>query len=167
MNVSGFQVKTGDMFHDHADLRVCPVNCQPGVMGAGLAKRFAQEYPTLPGRHRKAVLDGELRIGQSFLTHAYRVVDGKPDCSRLDLILLFPTKTHWKNDSQLPWIFQGLAQLYSDLNGFGFGQEEVTLAFPALGCGLGGLPFDSIAALLRVWASGLPERFHVHLYRPR
>lgn len=37
MNATFTDHPGGDIFESGADVLVCPVNCQPGVMGAGLA----------------------------------------------------------------------------------------------------------------------------------
>jgi hypothetical protein len=170
MKAPGFEVVRGSIFNTlarpPADLLVCPVNCQPGVMGAGLAKDFARRFPGLRLRHKAACEKGMLGIAEPWIVQDLIALDDRTGERGWD-ICLFPTKDHWQNDSRIDWIIGGLARLYDRLAEYRPESECVRISIPALGCGLGGLPFDLVAALIRVWASGLPERFDVTLFDQR
>lgn len=153
-----FRVVQGDIIHDPSNILVCPVNCVPGVMGKGLAKQFADTHPGLQRDHDFACQTGGLRIREP------RLVMGGIHGWRHDVIL-FPTKGHWRNPSNPEWIFSGLVNLSRMLNENNTGDGlPITIAMPALGCGLGGLGFDLIGPMIAVWAGTLSSRFSVTLY---
>lgn len=120
----------GDLFSSPRQTLVCPVNVV-GVMGAGLARTFAERYPAVLEEYRRLFPVLSLRrinprYGMRLAT--VPLEDGR-QC------LLFPTKLHWKDPSPLPLIASNLALLarqYRELN-------IQSLAMPAIGCGLGGL----------------------------
>lgn len=61
-----------------------PVNCVPGVMGAGLAKQFADRYPNAKSKHRDAVKILGMKVGRPVFC---RGVSPRP-------VVYFPTKDH-------------------------------------------------------------------------
>lgn len=117
-----------DLFSLNAHTIVNPVNCV-GVMGKGLAKQFARRFPDHEVWYKRQCADGLI----------------VPGCPQLDRgsapwILAFPTKAHWRDPSRAEWIREGLISCRRRLPGSGV----LSLAMPALGCGLGGLPFDQV-----------------------
>ena len=72
---------------------VCPVNCV-GVMSAGLAKEFKEQWPRILLDYQKLCYDGKLAIGCPFLW--FDIFD-----KRFHSILLFVTKMHYKEKSKL------------------------------------------------------------------
>lgn len=154
-----FRLKEGDIFYDPG-IQVIPVNCKPGVMGAGLAKMYADRYPTLIQRHRDLTTSKLLRIGWPVIV--------KDICEDIcvDPVILFPTKDDWRQPSHMQFIFKGLANLYEVLWNYELERKHVGLAFPALGCGLGDLSFDDVGPVIKAWTASLAYRFHVTLYRP-
>lgn len=131
---------TGDLLADNADILVNPVNCV-GVMGRGLALQFKQRHPKAYLSYRDACNAGELRLGT---VHVYRTVPvlGAP---RVPTIIHFPTKNHWREGSLLPKIKLGLSDLVTTIGALQ--QEGVparSVAIPALGAGLGGLPWGAV-----------------------
>lgn len=123
----------GDLFASDADAIVNAVNCV-GVMGAGLARKFATRYPSLNVAYREACAEGKLRPGS---LHAYRVGARR-------LVINFPTKDHWRNPSQMSFISDGLDALVDLAQRTGL----TSIAVPALGCGLGGLALRDVQPLL-------------------
>lgn len=65
-------------------------------------------------------------------------------------ILLFPTKVHWKDLAELEYVESGLAAFRRTYTKKGI----TSVAFPKLGCGLGGLDWNdarrSISAICRL-----------------
>jgi O-acetyl-ADP-ribose deacetylase (regulator of RNase III) len=118
---------TGDLFEVKAQTIVNPVNCV-GVMGGGLAKEFASRYPDMLPKYKELCRDRRLRIGTLWM---YEAAD--------KWILNFPTKDHWRNPSELDYIRQGLTRF---VEGYAIRGVE-SIAFPMLGCGLGGLDWES------------------------
>lgn len=149
-------VESGNILADpEADGIVNPVNCV-GVMGKGLAKAMADQWPHVLPAYRSACANGRLRPGSVISI----------DLEHGDLVgprqmLCLATKNDWRQPSRLEWILAGLqaltkAALNLDLR---------SLAVPALGCGLGGLPWFLVRPMLEQWAASAP--FDVRLYPPK
>lgn len=135
---------------------VCPVNCQPGVLGAGLALEFARRWPHLRSSHWTRCSNGELRPGKVAIVPGFTGFD-------LPVVLLFPTKDHWKDPSRLEWIEAGLADMENWLRDRG---DPVTLAVPGLGSGLGGLRWDDVRPLIEATAEDCGQHRFI-VYEPR
>ena len=117
----------GNLLESPAKVLVNTVNTR-GVMGAGIALRFKQVYPDMFVRYRELCEQGQLRIGNLFLyktSHKW--------------ILNFPTKDHWRAPSRPEFIEAGLRKFISTHNEMGI----TSIAFPLLGCGNGGLDYDT------------------------
>jgi O-acetyl-ADP-ribose deacetylase (regulator of RNase III) len=127
----------GDLFESRCEALVCPVNLR-GVMGAGLAKLFAQRWPSLQRAYKAACDDRELRIGRVW---SYALATEEPTHARY--VICFPTKDDWKQDSKLEYIAQGLPALVDECQYL----EISSVAVPALGCGLGQLPWSRVRDL--------------------
>ena len=118
---------SGNIFDSQMQTLVNPVNCV-GVMGAGLALQFKQLYPDMFRRYAAICHRGDLGIGKLWLYRA-----APPSA----WVLNFPTKIHWKLPSTVDMVDAGLAKFAS-----AYQQQGITsIAFPPLGCGLGGLNF--------------------------
>ena len=117
---------------------VNPVNIG-GVMGAGLAKQFKDRYPDMFKKYKEMCYKGELEIGQPTVIH----VSG---CG----VMLFPTKRHWSEPSELEFIEEGLAQIAHDYAG----NPMNTFAFPKIGCGLGGLDWKDVKPMIENYLDG-------------
>ena len=124
----------GDIFSSSAKILVNPVNCV-GVMGAGLAKEFAHRYPEILVPYRKECAEKTLHLGRVALV---------PTRKDHPMVLLFPTKNNWSDRSHINWIEQGLESTKRILE---WGGVE-SIAFPKLGCGLGGLPWAPVKELM-------------------
>jgi O-acetyl-ADP-ribose deacetylase (regulator of RNase III) len=131
---------TGDLLKDDADILVNPVNCV-GVMGKGLALQFKHRYPGAFNAYREACVAGKLRLGT---VHVYRQVP-RPGMSEMPIIIHFPTKNHWRESSLLPKIELGLSDLVTTIGQLReSGAPARSIAVPALGAGLGGLPWGAV-----------------------
>ncbi len=118
------QVISDNIFNLKVDYIVNPVNCV-GVMGAGLAAKFKKRYPSNFETYKSYCDDHRLSPGGYFINQ-----------STTPKIINFATKNHWRDPSRLEWIEQGIFSLAKELGG----KENITIAFPLLGAGLGGLP---------------------------
>ena len=75
-------------------------------------------------------------------------------------ILWFPTKQHYRDQSRNTPITAGLVTLVER-----WGQDpDRSWAFPALGCGLGGLAWDEVRPIMERWLGQM--RGEVLIYEP-
>lgn len=127
-------VTEGDIFESKCQTLVNPVNCV-GVMGAGLALAFKQRFPAMFLDYQDRCKRHQVRLGEPYLfSHGSGT-----------LILNFPTKDHWKDDSYLSDIMSGLESLRSMIF---YDPKIYSVAMPALGCGLGGLSWSDVGPMM-------------------
>ena len=144
-------IQKGDIFESKMEVLVNPVNCV-GVMGKGLALEFKKRYPKMYQKYLDACQSGDLKIGNPYITHGEKN------------ILLFPTKDHWKEPSKLQYISWGLDYLALKIKYNHWADAYPSFAFPALGCGLGGLYWPEVAGLIVRKLVMLP--IDVEIYEP-
>ena len=154
-------IKKGNIFESKAEVLVNPVNCV-GVMGKGLALEFKKRYPEMFQKYLKWCDDKTLYPGNPVLWH------GEAD------ILCFPTKWHWREKSDMFCIEQGLdtfIRFYKSMYVMDSNPICViartpfsSIAFPALGCGLGGLDWPTVAGIMVSKLVTLP--IDVEIYEP-
>lgn len=141
------------IFESKAQALVNPVNLL-GISGAGLAKEFAWRFPdnqkAMKNRARSSPI---WKPGEVFV---HRNLEGSPD-----YIINFPTKRHWRDDSRMEDIKDGLKNLVSAMEDF----DIESAAIPALGCGLGGLEWYAVQGEIYAAFKGMP--YNVELYAPR
>ena len=123
----------GDIFASKAQALVNPVNCR-GLMGKGLALEFKRRYPRMFREYAELCRKGALKPGRVQI-HA----GPEPPA-----IISFPTKDDWRSPSRMEWIQEGLQDLKRGMEAAGL--ESV--AIPALGSGLGGLPWPEVRAAI-------------------
>lgn len=146
---------SGSILDSAADILVCPVNCRPGVMGAGLAKAFASRWPGLVDCHRKAVEYGALTPGKGHMVW----ITPPPEGASAGIYLL-ATKDDWRQPSRIEWVESGLAALVRDV---AVATDPATpfrarsIAVPAIGCDLGGLPWNTVRRLILAACATLPH----------
>lgn len=122
-------IQNGDIFNSKCEVITNPVNCY-GVMGKGLALEFKKRFPDMFRHYQFLCYEGRLTLGNPWVYDFPR------------RILLFPTKQHWKYPSKIENIEKGLQHLiikYPDI---------ASIAFPALGCGLGGLQWKDVKQVI-------------------
>ena len=148
-----------------------PVNCVPGVMGAGLAKEAYLRFPWIRDYHKKYCDFGKLKPGeptilrrdQRMFPESQRVGDRTIICT-----VLFPTKKHWASPSQIGWIRDGLRRLLFFQGVLYPVHPGERLAIPALGCGLGGLKWDCVhKVILDVFREHEKKNLHLMIYPPQ
>jgi O-acetyl-ADP-ribose deacetylase (regulator of RNase III) len=145
-------VTSGDLFTCGADAITNTVNCK-GTFGAGLAKEFKKHYPDMFVEYAKLCKNGLIRVGQVWVWRH----DAPPPL----FIVNFPTKDDWRTPSQLSWIRDGLV----DLKNHVIIDQILSLALPALGCGLGELVFDDVRQLVEEIFG--PLDIEITLFAPR
>ena len=108
-----------------------------GIMGKGIALMFKERFPDNFKAYEKACKDKEIRIGKMFVSEN-RELFGP------NWIVNFPTKTHWRVNTRLEWIEEGLEDLVRVI-----GEKNISsIAIPPLGCGNGGLDWSDVRPLI-------------------
>ena len=129
-------IKGKDILDGDQQILVNPVNCV-GVMGAGLAKQFKFRFPSHFVEYKILCNSGELKPGKVKLVQAAQ--------NDYRDIALFPTKDVWWESSRYNWIWSGLNHLHQQMDA----EDIATVAFPRLGCGLGGLNWPTVNAMIK------------------
>jgi len=127
------QAKIGDLFKTEMQTLVNTVNCV-GVMGKGIAAIFKKEYPDMFEDYKERCDRGQMRMGEPYL---YTDLAGA-------FILNFPTKQHWRASTRLADVEAGLDYFIANYAGWGI----QSIAFPPLGCGNGGLSWETVGPLM-------------------
>ncbi|ARU59877.1 hypothetical protein CBW65_01495 [Tumebacillus avium] len=120
-----------------------------GVMGKGIAKEFKTIYPDMFKEYQLLCEEKTLDIGMLWIfktSHKW--------------ILNFPTKKHWRSPSKLEYIEQGLKKFVETYEEKGI----VSISFPLLGCGNGGLNWElEVQPLMEKYLRPLPIDVYIHL----
>jgi len=140
----------GDIFKSPAQVLTNTVNCV-GVMGKGIALEFKNRYPQMFNDYKAKCDHDNVKPGQPYLWEDDSVQ-----------ILNFPTKRHWKDNSLLQDVEDGLKYLASSYEQMGI----QSIAMPALGCGLGGLKWSEVQPLIVKYLGTLPD-LDVYVYEPQ
>lgn len=129
------QIIKGNIFDSNAHYIVIPVNCV-GVMGAGLARQFAETFPNTAPYIRKKIQG--MAPGMYIKDHTF---------------IFATTKDHWKDPSKKEWIVDIL---------YDFKQlENASIAIPPLGCGLGGLDKQEFYTVAKWFLEDKPNLFEI------
>ena len=131
-SISVITFKTGSIFDSDTQAIVNPVNTV-GVMGAGLAKEFRMKFPNMYREYLSLCYGGRMMPG---------CVKYVKDIDKI--IVLFPTKRHWRDPSKLSYVEEGLDHFCRTYAIHGI----QSVAFPKLGCGLGGLEWNDVRWLM-------------------
>ena len=141
----------GDMFFSQKQTLTISVNTR-GVMGAGLASRTKYAFPHVYVEYQDACKRRDLTVEKPFLLKEGYSFDehmaddmgnlSHPNADRR--FLLFATKDDWRHPSKIDYIRDGLMWLVKNAGELGIR----SLAMPALGCGLGGLPWHRVGPLM-------------------
>ncbi len=131
----------GNIFDSPAQVITNTVNCV-GVMGKGLALEFKNRIPEMYNDYRKRCENKEVIPGRPYLWENDQAQ-----------VLNFPTKRHWKDNSFLKDIEDGLKYLAENYKDMGI----YTLALPPLGCGNGGLKWESVRPLVEKYLGTISD----------
>ncbi len=142
-------IRDGNIFFSPCKALVNPVNCV-GVMGKGLALDFKSRYPDMFLEYQEKCSNGELRPG---ILHFWESDNG-------EIVVNFPTKKHWRGNSRMRYVETGLDYFLANYEAQGI----ESIAFPALGCGNGGLSWNAVEKLMIKKLSNLP--IEIEIYRP-
>jgi O-acetyl-ADP-ribose deacetylase (regulator of RNase III) len=151
-------VVDGDMFFARAQTLTVSVNIV-GVMGKGVASRAKYQFPDVYVRYQDVCRNGQLKMGKPVLykrevSFDHEMADEPSTLTNANSetwFLLFPTKKHWSDKSNIGDIKAGLEWLIEN-----YKKEGIrSLALPALGCGLGGLEWADVGPILCQYLSNL------------
>ncbi|OAV44069.1 macro domain-containing protein [Lewinella sp. 4G2] len=138
----------GNLFNSDCQTIVNTVNCV-GAMGKGIALVFRLRFPKMYERYRVKCQLNEINIGKLWL---YRD-DAK-------WVLNFPTKNHWRYDSKISFLEEGLQEFLNTYH-----QNGITsVAFPLLGSHNGGLDPESVESIMVEYLSQCEIPIEIYRY---
>ena len=136
----------GNLLEADVDALVNTVNTV-GVMGKGIALQFKTAFPANFRAYARACKDDQVRLGKMFVFDAGQLL-------RPRWIVNFPTKGHWRSNSNLADVASGLDDLRRVIDELGI----TSIAVPPLGCGNGGLDWEDVRPLIEAKLAGLNTR---------
>lgn len=148
------EYRRGDLPADDSEALVNAVNCV-GVMGAGVALAFRRRFPENYRAYAAACRGNAVEPGRMFVFET-----GMETPPRY--LVNFPTKRHWKDASRMEDIVAGMDALREEVRA----RAIRSVALPALGCGLGGLSWPEVRAVIADGLRGL-DGVRVTVYLPR
>jgi len=143
-----------DIFASECEAIAIPVNCV-GVAGAGLALAAKSRWPQWFNHYRTCCT---LLSSASFPAIVCLTRTG---VAPFKLVVSAATKDHWRSPSGL----QGVARAINGLVITSRNEHLLSIAVPALGCGMGGLTWDAVLPLLTDAFEG--EGVLAKIYPPR
>lgn len=137
-----------NIFNTQCQTIVNTINCV-GVMGKGIALEMKNRYPEMFEKY-KGFCDRQLiEVGKLWL---YKSDD--------KWILNFPTKIHWRNNSEYDYIKKGMAKFVET-----YKEKDIkSIAFPMLGCSNGGLDVNAVLEIMMCYLSKCDDLI-VEIYR--
>ncbi|CAA0240152.1 hypothetical protein AB901B6_02422 [Acinetobacter baumannii] len=144
---------TGNLLEAPAEALVNTVNTV-GVMGKGIALMFKERFPQNMDAYAKACKVGAVKTGKMFITEPQELVGPR-------WIINFPTKQHWKANSKIEWIEDGLIELRNFL----IKNNVKSIAIPPLGAGNGGLNWEDVKPRIEAALGDLNE-IDILIYEP-
>ena len=160
----------GDMFFSRAKILTISVNTV-GVMGKGLASRAKYQFPDVYVEYQNLCRNKRLVMGKPCLIKREESVSNilSYDPNSLEenrnddkWFLLFPTKTHWRYNSDLQGIEEGLKYLVK----LSKKENLESIALPALGCGLGNLSWQEVGPLMCKYINQMENIQYASIYLP-
>ncbi|NUQ85600.1 MAG: DUF4433 domain-containing protein, partial [Anaerolineales bacterium] len=114
---SNLSLVDGDMFFSQMQTLTISVNCV-GVMGKGLASRAKYQFPGMYVKYQDLCKEKKLSLGKPYVLKKEYSLDEELADSPENLrsveetqFLLFPTKNHWRQKSDIVGIEDGLKEL--------------------------------------------------------
>ena len=145
------EYKKGDIFESDTEALVNPVNTN-GIMGKGLAYQFKKKFPNNFKLYSEKCLDGSFNIGSPLL---WINENNK-------IVINFPTKKNWKENSKIEYIQVGLeklAKLLVELN-------LDSVAIPPIGAGNGKLDWDLVLSEIKKFNDKISDNVKIFVYVP-
>jgi O-acetyl-ADP-ribose deacetylase (regulator of RNase III) len=136
------------IFESNADAIVNTVNCV-GVMGKGLALEFKERYPDMYRDYMEKCNKGEIKLG--IISEFY---------TNNKLILNFPTKNNFKENSKIEYIEQGLDFFKKNYRNW----KIKSVAFPQLGCRNGKLDWNQVKSIMENYLEPLDLEIEIYIF---
>ncbi|RZM19678.1 MAG: Appr-1-p processing protein [Pedobacter sp.] len=138
----------GNLLQAQVEALVNTVNCV-GVMGKGIAFQFAEKFHQNTSVYKAACKAHTLHPGGLLVVELQLELENQLP----RFIINFATKDHWRSQTQLKWIEEGLQKLVVEVRERGIS----SIAIPALGCGNGGLDWNLVRPLIETAFQELSE----------
>lgn len=135
-----FSHHKGDMFQSEKGVYAHGVNTV-GVMGAGIARQFKANYPAMYTSYKYACDTGALTPGNVLYV----------TISDTHHIANIASQRVPGADARLSWLSLGLNDTYQEMNFRG--HNDLGLALPQIGCGIGGLDWETVRPLIEDYAN--------------
>ena len=126
-----------------------------GVMGKGIALQFKRRFPENFRAYERACKKDDVQIGKMFTVYLGESTNPR-------YIINFPTKRSWREKSRLEYVREGLEDLLCEIERLGIR----SIAVPSLGCGNGGLSWDTEVRPLIEGAFARKPEVQVYAYEP-
>lgn len=149
--------KNGNVFDTSAKYIGHGVNCE-GVMGAGVAKMFRDLFPANYAQYKFDCERGYLKPG-GYTAMPVRLND------RQAVVVNFASQNLPGPDARYTWLFSAVAnwaEAASDPKRLT--RNGGIIAIPEIGCGIGGLKWDNVEAILKCIETMYPVEFEVWHY---
>jgi O-acetyl-ADP-ribose deacetylase (regulator of RNase III) len=153
MEMKMMELTCGNILKADTEAVVNAVNCV-GVMGKGLALQFKKVFPDNFKAYEAACRQKTIKPGRMFVFETGNIFNPR-------YIVNFPTKSHWRDRSRYEDIASGLKALVTEAQH----RNIHTIAIPPLGCGLGGLDWENVRAIIEEAFAGAPD-VYVKLFEP-
>ena len=156
----------GDMFFSRLHTLTISVNTV-GIMGKGLASRAKYQFPDVYVHYQDVCRSKALKMGKPVLykresSFDFQLADEPSTLKNGNgqtWFLLFATKRHWKNDADFEGIETGMRWVVQN-----YKKEGIkSLALPALGCGLGKLPWSRVGPMICKYLVQLDVKTQLYL----
>lgn len=143
----------GNLLESDAQALVNTVNTV-GVMGKGIALQFKERFPHNFKIYADACKRKEVEIGKMLVVKENTFQGEK-------IIINFPTKTEWFKKSEYGFIEKGLDDLVKVIQDY----KIKSIAIPPLGSGNGGLKWENVKSLIKLYLGSLQE-VDILIYEP-
>ena len=152
-NAAMIHESTGNLLRADAEALVNTVNCV-GYMGKGIALQFKQAFPENFREYEKECRLGNIKPGRILIFETGMMMNPR-------YIINFPTKRHWRGQSRIEDIKDGLQSLTDEIKRLNI----KSIAIPPLGCGNGGLDWNIVKPIIMNALSGITDT-DVFLFAP-
>lgn len=145
------EIRRGNIFESETQALINPVNTQ-GIMGKGLAYQFKIKYPNNFKNYENFCLKGDFDVGTDLI---YTEENDK-------VIINFPTKRSWRENSKIEYIEIGLKKLEELLKNL----DIKSVAIPPIGAGNGKLDWNSVKEEIEKFEKRMSKDVNVIVYEP-